>query len=146
MVASTAARGETIRVTTSAAGGGDTAGPAAALKAAAAKGLPAGTVVEVDDRGGPLVEDLSLPNLRGEPASPIVIRGAGRSRAVIRGRLRLTGAAYVVLHRLAFEPEAADAGEPAPWLNVEGRGVEIRDCSITGALPATACAWPARKT
>ena len=104
--------------------------PTTSLKAALAKGLRPGTIVDVDDRDGPLVEDLSLDNLRGEPGKPIVIRGTGGRRAVIRGRLKLTGAAYVVLKSLAFEPAVADASAD-PWLSVEGEHVEINDCSIT---------------
>jgi len=111
--------GEPVRQTTS-------------LKMAVARGLRPGTILDVDDRGGPLVEDLSLTDIRGEPDKPIVIRGTGQRRAVIRGRLRLTGAAHVVLKSLAFEPAVAD-DSPEPWLSIEGEQVEIRDCSVTGS-------------
>jgi hypothetical protein len=105
---------------------------ATSLQAALAKGVLPGTIVEVDDRDGPLVEDLSLVNLRGEPGKPIVICSAGRPRALIRGRLRLTGAAYVALKSLAFEPAVAD-NSAEPWVAIEGQHVEINDCAVTGA-------------
>jgi hypothetical protein len=102
------------------------------VKAALAGRVPPGAIVEVDDRDGPLVEDLVLLNLRGEPGKPIVIRGAGQRRAVIRGHLELQNAAYVVLKSLAFEPTVA-ADFVGSWLEIHGRNVEISDCSVTGS-------------
>ncbi len=109
-----------------------TQGPRTSLRAALANGALPGTIIEVHDGDGPLVEDLSLADLRGEPQKPIVICGAGRNRAIMRGRLHLTGAAYVVLKSLAFEPVVA--GKSAePCLAIEGEHVQIVDCAITGS-------------
>ena len=131
---STEARGEIMHVTTAGTRGGQQPSNlvAASLQSALAKGLAPGTVVEVDDRGGPLAGDVSVRDLQGEPGKPIVICGPHDHRAVICGRLQLTHGAHVILERLAFEPDVA--GKSAePWVNVEGQHVEIRDCSVTGA-------------
>ena len=68
----------------------------------------------------------------GQPGKPVVIRGVGEGRAVIRGRFKLTGAAYVVLERLAFEPDVADRTDE-PWVDIAGEHIVLRDCSIRGA-------------
>ena len=83
------------------AAGRDGHGPKASLKAGLADGARPGTTIELDDRDGPLVEDLSLANLRGEPHKPIVVRSATRNRAVIRGRLRVTRATLATLAKAA---------------------------------------------
>lgn len=85
----------------------------------------------VDGAAGPVVADVSAVNLRGEPGKPVVIRGVGQQRAAIRGRFQLTGAAYVVLERLAFEPDVADRAN-GPWVDIAGEHIELRDCSIRG--------------
>ncbi|MFH1268853.1 MAG: right-handed parallel beta-helix repeat-containing protein, partial [Planctomycetota bacterium] len=112
--------------------GAPTAAASASLQETLAKGVSPGTTVPVDDAAGPVVADMSVANLRGEPGKPVVIRGVGEGRAVIRGRLRLTGAAYVVLERLAFEPDVADGADKA-WVDIAGEHIELRDCSIRGA-------------
>jgi len=107
----------------------DASTPVTSLATTLAGGLRPGTVVHLDGRQGPWVEQVAVANLRGEPGRPVVIRGLGEGRAVIRGRFRLTAAAHVVLERLAFEPDRSDGSE-GPWLSLEGDHIELRDCSI----------------
>ena len=114
------ARAATADFTATTAAGPQPCKSTAALETTLAQGLKPGAVVEVDDRGGPLVGDVSLGNLRGALGKPIVICGPRDHRAVIRGRGRFTGAAYLVLQRLAFEPEVA-GNSAGPWLERRGR-------------------------
>ncbi len=97
-----------------------------------AQNVPPGTTVTIDGKAGPLVGSVAVTNLRGEPGKPIVIRGVGEERAVIRGKFQLTGAAYVVLERLAFEPHVADETN-GPWVSLAGDHIEFCDCAIRGA-------------
>lgn len=106
--------------------------PDAAWRETLAKGVAPGAVVNLDAQAGPHVGDVNALNLRGEPGQPIVIRGVGEGRAVIRGRLHLGGAAHVRLERLAFEALAADKPD-VPWVRITGEHIELRDCVIQGA-------------
>ena len=105
--------------------------PVGSLPETLAKGVPAGTIVPLDSSAGPVVSDLTAENLRGEAGKPVVIRGVGQRRAVIRGRFRLRGAAHVTLERLTFEPDTTD-GTDQPWVDLEGDHITIRDCTIRG--------------
>ena len=108
--------------------------PVGSLPETLAKGVPPGTVVTLRGDAEPVVADLVAENLRGQPDKPVVIRGVGERRAVIRGRLQLKGAAYLTLERLAFEPEAAKGADGA-WVDLEGDHITLRDCTIRG-VPA----------
>src|SRR3990167_3451417 len=130
---SEAAEGDRATIHVSAAGtkdgDGTAARPMASLAVALAKRARPGTSILIDEKAGPLVEDVAIGSLRGEPGRPIVIRAKGPGRATLHGRLRLTGAAQVVLERLAIEPRPGDrSGEP--WGSIEGADLALRALTI----------------
>ena len=101
----------------------------AALQERLAQGVPPGTTVDVDGQAGPWSGDVVVTNLRGTAGQPIVLRGSGAERAVIHGKFHATGAAHLVLERLAFEPSVAGEGD-GPWVSLDGEHIELRDCAI----------------
>ncbi len=113
-------------------GDGTAARPMASLAKALVGPVRPGTTIEIDEKAGPLVEDVAIGRLCGESGRPIVIRAKGNGRAMLSGRLLLSDASHVVLERLAIEPRRGDASGK-PCVTIAGADVELRDVTICGA-------------
>jgi hypothetical protein len=103
-----------------------------ATMAARAAAAETGSPVFIEDAPPGADGVVLLENLRGTLGRPVVVRGRGDQRTKLHRRVRLAGAAHVVLERIDFEADATD-GRDEPWVRLAGDHIELRDCSITAA-------------